>query len=270
MSENPAQHRESLALRLETLIRIRWLAVIGQTIAVLFVLVLVLRPSMAAERWVVLLGVCFACELIDSGLGMGYGTILTPTLLLLGYAPSDIVPTILAVLGLEGEVDAQARLALLVGEHTRRYPALQHRGAFDRSTVEGDGDVDESLARELEPGVLLLVVPGVDDGGRRRAAEDGGRAPQQSSEPDEGSLLRGEGRTLRVRHGDQPSLSGLHLDEGHHARLGVLEHQPPQHQRDPRLLRRAGRRERPRFHPQLHRATPSEQRGSVGPAGGLP
>lgn len=37
MQENITQHRESLALRLETLIRIRWLAVIGQTIAVLFV-----------------------------------------------------------------------------------------------------------------------------------------------------------------------------------------------------------------------------------------
>ncbi len=37
MFENPVQHRENLALRLETLIRIRWLAVIGQTIAVLFV-----------------------------------------------------------------------------------------------------------------------------------------------------------------------------------------------------------------------------------------
>ena len=43
----------------------------------------------------VLFGLCFACELIDSGLGMGYGTILTPTLLLIGYQPQDIVPTIL-------------------------------------------------------------------------------------------------------------------------------------------------------------------------------
>lgn len=43
----------------------------------------------------VLIGLCFACELIDSGLGMGYGTILTPTLLMLGYQPQDIVPTIL-------------------------------------------------------------------------------------------------------------------------------------------------------------------------------
>lgn len=43
----------------------------------------------------VLMGLCFACELIDSGLGMGYGTILTPTLLLVGYEPQQIVPTIL-------------------------------------------------------------------------------------------------------------------------------------------------------------------------------
>ncbi len=43
----------------------------------------------------VLFGLCFACELIDSGLGMGYGTILTPTMLMLGYDPQDIVPTIL-------------------------------------------------------------------------------------------------------------------------------------------------------------------------------
>lgn len=43
----------------------------------------------------ILFGLCFACELVDSGLGMGYGTILTPTMLMLGYHPQDIVPTIL-------------------------------------------------------------------------------------------------------------------------------------------------------------------------------
>jgi len=37
LQENIIQHHDSLALRLETLIRIRWLAVVGQTIAVLFV-----------------------------------------------------------------------------------------------------------------------------------------------------------------------------------------------------------------------------------------
>ena len=37
----------------------------------------------------------FALELVDSSLGMGYGTTLTPILLLFGYEPLDLVPTIL-------------------------------------------------------------------------------------------------------------------------------------------------------------------------------
>ena len=37
----------------------------------------------------------FACELMDSSLGMGYGTTLTPLLLLMGYAPAEVVPAIL-------------------------------------------------------------------------------------------------------------------------------------------------------------------------------
>ena len=42
-----------------------------------------------------ILVLCFAAELMDSSLGMGYGTTLTPILLMLGYAPLDLVPTIL-------------------------------------------------------------------------------------------------------------------------------------------------------------------------------
>jgi len=43
----------------------------------------------------VLVVLAFLCETIDSALGMGYGTTLTPILLLLGYPPLLIVPTIL-------------------------------------------------------------------------------------------------------------------------------------------------------------------------------
>lgn len=39
--------------------------------------------------------ISFGCELFDSSLGMGYGTLLTPTALLLGYSPFEIIPTIL-------------------------------------------------------------------------------------------------------------------------------------------------------------------------------
>ncbi len=37
----------------------------------------------------------FLCELVDSGLGMGYGTILSPILLLMGFEALDVVPALL-------------------------------------------------------------------------------------------------------------------------------------------------------------------------------
>lgn len=43
----------------------------------------------------ILILICFVCELMDSSLGMGYGTTLTPILLAIGYEPLQIVPTIL-------------------------------------------------------------------------------------------------------------------------------------------------------------------------------
>jgi len=47
--------------------------------------------------WVIftLVILAFSCEYIDSTLGMGYGTTLTPILLILGYNPLQIVPVIL-------------------------------------------------------------------------------------------------------------------------------------------------------------------------------
>jgi uncharacterized membrane protein YfcA len=37
----------------------------------------------------------FVCEYVDSSLGMGYGTTLTPVLMIMGYHPLQIVPAIL-------------------------------------------------------------------------------------------------------------------------------------------------------------------------------
>jgi uncharacterized membrane protein YfcA len=44
--------------------------------------------------WLVVLLALF-CEYIDSTLGMGYGTTLTPILLLMGYEPVQVVPSVL-------------------------------------------------------------------------------------------------------------------------------------------------------------------------------
>jgi uncharacterized membrane protein YfcA len=44
---------------------------------------------------VLIVVMAFLCEYIDSSLGMGYGTTLTPLLLMMGYNPLQIVPAIL-------------------------------------------------------------------------------------------------------------------------------------------------------------------------------
>ena len=43
----------------------------------------------------VIIIMAFICELVDSSLGMGYGTALTPVLLLMGYGPLVVVPAVL-------------------------------------------------------------------------------------------------------------------------------------------------------------------------------
>jgi hypothetical protein len=47
------------------------------------------------DRLILLLPLAFVCEYIDSSLGMGYGTSLTPILLLMGYPPLQVVPAVL-------------------------------------------------------------------------------------------------------------------------------------------------------------------------------
>lgn len=47
------------------------------------------------EFSVLIILLAFFCEYIDSSLGMGYGTTLTPILLIMGYNPLQIVPALL-------------------------------------------------------------------------------------------------------------------------------------------------------------------------------
>jgi uncharacterized membrane protein YfcA len=50
---------------------------------------------MSIATFILILLAAACCEFIDSGLGMGYGTTLTPILLLAGYEPLQVVPAIL-------------------------------------------------------------------------------------------------------------------------------------------------------------------------------
>jgi uncharacterized membrane protein YfcA len=53
------------------------------------------KREMNIELSVPVILMAFICELVDSSLGMGYGTVLTPVLLAMGYEPTEIVPAVL-------------------------------------------------------------------------------------------------------------------------------------------------------------------------------
>ncbi|MBD3157847.1 MAG: TSUP family transporter [Candidatus Lokiarchaeota archaeon] len=50
---------------------------------------------MMIESVLVLAVVAFICEYVDATVGMGFGTILTPALIILGYEPITLVPVVL-------------------------------------------------------------------------------------------------------------------------------------------------------------------------------
>jgi uncharacterized membrane protein YfcA len=57
---------------------------------------------------VLVIPLAFLCEFVDSSLGMGYGTILAPVLLLMGFEALDVVPALLFSEGVTGITAALA------------------------------------------------------------------------------------------------------------------------------------------------------------------
>ena len=60
--------------------------------------------------FVMLTAFAFVCEYIDSAIGMGYGTILSPLLIIMGFDPLVAVPAILLSQAFGG-LSARALLA---------------------------------------------------------------------------------------------------------------------------------------------------------------
>ena len=52
-------------------------------------------PELSLWLTLAIILIAFLCEYMDSTLGMGYGTTLTPVFLLMGFGPYEIVPAIL-------------------------------------------------------------------------------------------------------------------------------------------------------------------------------
>lgn len=71
--------------------RIAWLILIAS----IFLAVSVVRGATPGPGVLGLIALCFFCELVDSSLGMGYGTALTPILLAAGYEPLQLIPSVL-------------------------------------------------------------------------------------------------------------------------------------------------------------------------------
>lgn len=61
----------------------------------LFVAISLARGTALTPKVLGVVVLCFLCELVDSSLGMGYGTALTPILLAFGYSPLQLVPSVL-------------------------------------------------------------------------------------------------------------------------------------------------------------------------------
>lgn len=71
--------------------RVLWYA----SLSVLLVIASVAGLVPVSAATLVLILLCASLELVDSSLGMGYGTSLTPVLIALGYDPIQLVPTVL-------------------------------------------------------------------------------------------------------------------------------------------------------------------------------
>lgn len=92
----PAAVPEHVALT----VRYAWMGMLGLAAVMLTVtafgdFALAGGEASYAVVFLALAAVAFFGEYIDSSLGMGYGTVLTPVLLILGYSPLEVVPCLL-------------------------------------------------------------------------------------------------------------------------------------------------------------------------------
>ncbi len=80
-----------------------WVALVGLTLILILVhgalqdagWIMVPESALATSAILAVFAAALACEYLDSSLGMGYGTTLTPLLLLAGFEPLQIVPAVL-------------------------------------------------------------------------------------------------------------------------------------------------------------------------------
>lgn len=129
-------------------------------IAVSFTVLVLSDVVPGSARTALVVSVCFVCELMDSTLGMGYGTTLTPILLFAGYEPVELVPTILT-----SELASGLAAAAFHHQHgnvvfRRGSPHLRFAAILSIGSVAGVA-VGVKLAISIPKQVLTIVIGGI-------------------------------------------------------------------------------------------------------------
>lgn len=97
---------------------------------------------MNLEHILLILLLAFICELIDSSLGMLYGTILSPVLIIMGYDPLVVVPSILL---------SQAASSLLASFRHKQFKNVElYEQVGDKKKLSQDSKV-----------ILLIGISGI-------------------------------------------------------------------------------------------------------------
>lgn len=104
-----------------------------------------------------LVALCFVCEFVDSSVGMGYGTTLTPVLLAAGFSPLQLVPSILFSEFLSGLASSYFHHETGNVTFGRRTPHLRVAVLLAVGSVVGVG-LGVSIAVRIPGSVLKLVI----------------------------------------------------------------------------------------------------------------
>lgn len=92
------------------------------------------------EPLLVILVFALLCEVVDASIGMGYGTILSPVLLLMGYDPITVIP------------------AVLLSQAVGGFAAARFHHVFGNASLSIDSDNMKSTAIISLLGVLATVL----------------------------------------------------------------------------------------------------------------
>lgn len=112
-------------------------------------------PSL--EVLVLVAFLAFLAEYVDSSLGMGYGTSLTPALLLLGFAPLHVIPLVLLSEFLTGLLAGGFHHAFRNVDFSRGSRHLRVAGVLTACSLVGVG-ISVLVAVQLPESVLMAYI----------------------------------------------------------------------------------------------------------------